>query len=276
MKHIEGFFYNNRLARIYYQAWLPVTAAKAALLIVHGLGEHSGRYARLAEHFVALGYAVYGFDHIGHGRSEGARQFIERFENLTETLGEYCDKVGQWQAGVPLFLLGHSMGGLIAAHRLLEGCEAAGVIFSAPSIKAGDSIAPVSIWLGKRLAVIAPTFRLLGIDRGGISRDPEVLAACASDPLMSRGKFTVRLGVEILKAMQRVQSQAHRITLPFIVLQGGADRIVDPGGAQWFHEKAGSEHKTLKIYPGLYHEVFNEPERAVVLRDMEDWLAAWV
>jgi len=277
MKHIEGYFHNDRHARIYYQAWLPETAAKAALLIVHGLGEHSGRYAKLAAHFVALGYAVYGFDHIGHGRSEGARLHVERFDEFTDTLGEFCDKVGQWQAGVPLFFLGHSMGGLIAADNLLRGDrEVTGAILSAPSMKAGDSVAPATIWLGKRLSIIAPKFRILAIDRGGISRDPAVLAACANDPLMSQDKFTARLGVELLKAMRRVQAQAHEITLPFIVLQGGADPIVDPSGAQWFYDNAGSEHKVLKIYPGLYHEVFNEPERAVVLKDMEEWLAAWV
>jgi len=276
MSHSEGYFINSRGARIFYQAWLPESPPRAVLLVVHGLGEHCGRYAGLAGYFVSLGYAVYGFDHIGHGRSGGERQHVECLEELTDTLGEFCGKVRQWRGGVPLFLLGHSMGGLIAVYHLLAGGEAAGAIFSAPSVKVGDSVAPSTLWVGKRLAVIAPKFRMLGIDRDGISRDPEVLAVYASDPLMRQGKFTVRLGMELLKAMQRLQTEIHRLTLPFILLQGGDDRIVDPGGAKWLYEEAGSIHKTLNIYPGLYHEVFNEPERGIVLQHVRDWLEGYV
>jgi len=277
MKHSEGYFIDSRKHRIFYQAWLPEPPPKAVLLVVHGLGEHSGRYAGLAEYFVPLGYAVYGFDHIGHGRSDGERLYIACFQELAETLAGFFAYVIQREGDAPLFLLGHSMGGLLVAHHLLDpGVGIAGAIFSAPLLKVGAAMTPGLIWLGKRLSVIAPKFRLVKIDHDSISRDPAVIKAFKQDPLVYLGKCTARMGVELLMAIQKVQAQAHSITLPFIVLQGGDDRIVDPGGAKWLYEMAGSEHKALKIYPGLYHEVFNEPERGIVLQNARDWLEGYV
>jgi len=120
MDHVEGNFKGVRNANVYYQAWLPEGNVRAVLLVVHGLGEHSGRYMNVVNYFVPLGYAVYGFDHIGHGRSEGEREVVERFTDYTDTLAIYCELVKGWQTGKPIFLLGHSMGGLIATHYLLD------------------------------------------------------------------------------------------------------------------------------------------------------------
>lgn len=276
MKPIEGQFYHGR-RRIFYQAWLPSMAIKSVLVIVHGLGEHSGRYARLAGHFTALGHAVYGFDLIGHGRSEGLREYVDDFSDFTDPLAAYCRQISIWHQGTPLFVIGHSMGSLIAARCLLDGgIDPVGVIFSAPSIKADDSVSKVVIWVGKCLAVIAPKFRIMSLDSSSISRDPDVLAACRNDPLVYPGKLTAKLGAELLKAMREVQTRVADLNVPMLVLQGGGDRIVNPAGAIWLHENAGSIKKTLKIYPHLYHEVFNEPEYALVFKDVETWLADFV
>ncbi len=276
MNHSEGYFINHHKHRIFYQAWLPEPPVKAVLLVIHGLGEHCGRYAGLADYFVPLGYAVYGFDHIGHGRSDGERQYVESFQALIDTLGGFFEIVLNREGDAPLFLLSHSMGGLVAAQYLLgQGAGVAGAIFSAPLIKVSAVVHPGIIGLVNGLSVIAPKFRLWQIDCNGISRDPAVIEAYKKDRLVYHGKCTARMSAALLKAMLRVQAQAHSITLPFIVLQGSADRIVDPGGAAWLYEKAGSKHKTLKIYPGLYHEVFNEPERGVVLKNVRDWLGRY-
>ena len=277
MNHIEGQFNGVRNARIYDQAWLPEGNAKAVLVIVHGLGEHCGRYMNVVNHFVPLGYAVYGLDHIGHGRSEGAREFIERFEDYTDTLAIYCHKVKGLQGGKPTFLVGHSMGGLIASYYLLDRqAHFQGAILSAPSIKVSDKISRATIILGRILSVLAPKAGVLALDAGGISRDPEVVTAYLSDPLVFHGKTPARLAAELLRAMLRVTAEAGKITLPFMVVQGAEDRLVDPAGAKMLYDKAGSRDKTLKVYEGLVHEVFNEPERARVLEDVEDWLAAHV
>lgn len=277
MTHIEGHFKGVRDAGIYYQAWLPEGNVKAVLIVVHGLGEHCGRYMNVVNHFVPLGYALYGLDHIGHGRSEGAREFVHRFEDYTDTLEIYCRLVKDRQAGKPTYLLGHSMGGLIASYYLLDRqAHFHGAVFSAPSIKVSDKISRATIIMGRILSVFAPKAGVLALDAGGISRDPEVVAAYLSDPLVFHGKTPARLAAELLKAMLRVTAEAGKITMPFMVIQGAEDRLVDPSGAQMLYEKAGSRDKTLKVYEGLVHEVFNDPERARVLKDVEAWLAAHV
>ncbi len=275
MNHLEGNFKGARNCSIYYQAWLPEGDVKAVLFVVHGLGEHSGRYMNVVNHFVPLGYAVYGLDHIGHGKTEGPKEIIERFEDFTQTLTIYYNMVAGWQAGKPIFILGHSMGGLIATHYLLDyQANFRGAVISAPSIKIGESISPVTITMGKILSVIAPKAGVLALDASAISRDPQVVAAYANDPLVFHGKTPARLAAEMLKAMQRVTAEVSKITLPFIVLQGAEDKLVDPAGAQMLYDQASSKDKTIKIYEGLYHEVFNEPEHDYVLADVENWLAA--
>ena len=277
MNHIEGNFKGVRNANIYYQAWLPEGNVKAVLLVVHGLGEHCGRYMNVVNHLVPLGYAVYGLDHIGHGKSEGLREFVEGFEDYTHTLSMYYDMVKGWQTGKPIFLLGHSMGGLIASYYLLDHqADFKGAVISAPSIKVGESISQATIAIGKLLSVLAPKAGVLALDVNGISRDPQVVTAYVNDPLVFHGKTPARLAAEMLKAMLRVTAEVGKITLPFIVVQGGEDKLVDPAGAQMLYDKASSKDKRIQVYQGLYHEVFNEPERARVLKDVETWLAAHI
>jgi acylglycerol lipase len=272
---IEGNFKGVRNVDIHYQAWLPEGNIKAVLLVVHGLGEHFGRYGNVIGHFVPLGYAVYGFDLPGHGKSGGAREAVGRFEDFTETLTMYCGMVKGWQSGKPVFLLGHSLGGLIAAFYLLDRQnDFRGAVLSAPLIKVPDTISPATIALGKILSAIAPNTGLIPLDPTGVSRDPAVVKAYIEDPLVFHAKTPARTAAEMLKAMIRVSAEAERITLPFIALQGSADKLVDPGNPKLIFEKAGSKDKTLRIYEGLYHEVFNEPERDRVLNDVETWLAA--
>lgn len=141
MNHVEGRFKGVRDLDIYHETWLPEAQVEAILLVVHGLGEHSGRYANVVDHFVPLGYAVCGFDLPGHGRSDGSREVVERFTDYIETLTAYYGIVKDWQPGKPLFLLGHSMGGLIAAYYLLDQQSVfTGAILSAPGVKVSDSI----------------------------------------------------------------------------------------------------------------------------------------
>lgn len=273
MKHIEGNFKGVRNANIYYQGWLPEENVKAVLLVVHGLGEHCGRYMNVVNHFVPLDYAIYGLDHIGHGKSDGAREYVERFDDYTNTLAIFYNMVTDLQAEKSIFLLGHSMGGAIASYYLLDHQDDfKGAILSAPGVKVGDSISQATITMSKILSKLAPKMGVIALDVDGISRDPEVVEAYVNDPLVFHGKTPARLGAELLSAIQRITAEAGNITLPFIVVQGAEDSIVDPSGAQMLYDKASSEDKTLKIYDELYHECFNEPERDRVLRDVENWL----
>ncbi len=275
MNHTEGRFQTPKGANIYYQHWQPEVAPKAILFIVHGLAEHSGRYMNIVNYFVPRGYAVYGLDHIGHGKSDGTRAYLERFSDFTGPLKTYFDMIQGWHPGKPVFLVGHSMGGLIGSVYLLEHQdELKGAVLSAPAVKVSDNISPATILLGKILSGILPQTGLLALDATAISKDKSVVDAYLNDPLVYTGKVTARLAAEMLSAMQRVTAEAATIRLPILLLQGSDDRLIDPGGANMLHEKASTPDKTLKVYDGLYHEVFNEPEREQVLRDVEAWLEA--
>ena len=251
------------------------TSPRAVLLIVHGLAEHSGRYGNVVNHFVPLGYAVYGIDHLGHGKSEGQRVYVKRFDDYTNTLKVYFDKIRGWQPGKPIFLVGHSMGGLIGAVYLLDyQAELAGAVLSGPAVKIPKHVTPSMLFVGKMLSALVPKYGLLPLDANGVSRDPGVVQAYVSDSLVHRGKATARLAAEMLKAMQTVSGQAARITLPILIIQGSADRLVNPSGARMLHDAVSSVDKEIKIYDGFYHEVFNEPEHDKVLHDVEIWLEA--
>jgi alpha-beta hydrolase superfamily lysophospholipase len=273
MRHQEGFFTGIRDADIYYQCWLPEDEPRAVLLIVHGLAEHSGRYMNVVDHFVPLGYAVYGIDHLGHGKSDGTRVYIKEFNDYIDTLSVYVDMVHKWQPGKPLFLLGHSMGALIGALFLLDHQdELVGAILSGPSVKVPSNTSPITINVVKLLSTLLPRVGLLQLEAEGVSRDPAVVHAYVSDPLVYTGKTTARLTHEILKAMQCITTEVSKITLPVLIVQGSADRLVDPYGARMLYGAISSVDKTVKIYDGLYHEVFNEPEHDQVLGDVEAWL----
>jgi acylglycerol lipase len=274
MKHQEGVFRGVRGAGLYYQGWLPEGEIRAVILIVHGLAEHSGRYMNVVNRFVPLGYAVYGIDHIGHGRSEGRRLYVERFADYTEPLKTYFDMVRCWQPDKPVFLVGHSMGGLIGALHLLSHQEGlSGAVLSGPAVKAPGNIPAAIVFVGRVLSVLVPRVGLVPpVDADGVCRDPAVVKAYLADPLVYRGKLTARLGAELIGAMERVRAEANRITLPVLILQGGADRLVDPSGAQILYEKITSPDKKLVVYEGFFHEVFNEPQHDRVLTDVERWL----
>ncbi len=275
MKHQEGFFKGVRGANIYFQSWSPKSEPRAILLIVHGLAEHSGRYMNLVNHFVPLGYGLYGIDHLGHGRSGGTRVFVERFEDYTNTLRVYFGMIRRWQPRKPVFLVGHSMGGLIGSVYLLDHqAELTGAVLSGAAVKVPSNITPVILYVGKVLSALMPKFGLLGLDAAGVCRDPAVVQAYVSDPLVYTGKTTARLAAEMLKAIQYVSAEASRITLPIMMVQGSADRLVDPAGSQMLYEAVSSADKAIRIYEGFYHEVFNEPEHDKVLSDIEIWLEA--
>ncbi len=277
MEHRDGFFQGVRQHNIYYQYWLPEVEVKAAILIVHGLGEHSGRYMNVIDFLGPQGYAFYALDHIGHGKSDGTRMYVERFSDYTATLNAYLDMVRDWQPGKPIVLFGHSMGGLIAAAYLLDHQDAfAGAIISAPSVKLPANITPLTIWAAQALSRVLPKTGLTSVDANAVSSDPMVVQAYLDDPLVYKGKNTARLGAELIGAIRRVTAEASTIHLPVLLIQGSADKLVDPAGAQMLFDAISSADKTLRVYEGFYHEVCNEPGRDVALRDIGQWLAAQI
>ena len=169
------------------------------------------------------------------------------------------------------------MGALIGALFLLDHqAKLAGAILSGPSVKVPSNTSPITISMVKLLSTLLPRVGLLQLEAEGVSRDPAVVHAYVSDPLVYTGKTTARLTHEILKAMQRITAEAPKITLPVLLVQGSADRLVDPDGARVLYGAVSSVDKTIKIYNGLYHEVLNEPEHDQVLGDVEAWLESHI
>jgi acylglycerol lipase len=273
LNHQVGYFQGVHDARIYYQAWLPDREPKAALLIVHGLAEHSGRYARVAGRLVSSDYAVYAPDLVGHGRSEGPRAYVRRFSDFTDTVASCLELVLDEQPGKPIYLLGHSLGATVGVCSFLDDPSSlAGGVLSGVSVRMPDNVTPVTILVAKALSALAPRIPVQGIEARWISRDPAVVQAYLSDPLVYTGRICARTGVELLKAQQHILTQASRVKLPVLMVHGSDDLLCPLDGARPFYEAIASTDKTLQVYDGLYHEVYNEPEHDRVLQDVLDWL----
>ena len=275
MQHREGTFTGAGGASIYFQAWLPEQAPRAILLVVHGAAEHSGRYQRLAGHFVAHGYAVAALDLPGHGRSDGTPGYVRRFKDYVDTLDSFQCKLTEGFPLLPQILLGHSMGGLISAIYLLQNQAAfAGCVLSGAAIKTELEPPLLQLLLIRLFSLFLPKLGVLQLDASGVSRDPAEVEAYVNDPLVYTGKLSARKVSELFKAMAGIQANAAGISLPMLILHGEADTLAAPEGSRFLNEQIGSADKTLKIYPGLYHEIFNEPEREEVFTDILHWLDA--
>ena len=280
MKHADGYLDVRHSAargtsRLYQQTWTPESEARAVVLLVHGLGEYSGRYTHVADHLTQRGVAVYALDHYGHGKSDGHAGFVERFSVYLDGVAALLERAQSEYPGPPLFLLGHSMGGLIAASFLLDHQAAfKGAVLSGPAIKSDQAPPAIVIALIKLISAIAPTLPMIQLDASGVSRDPDVVSAYTNDPLVHHGKLTARLIAEMSSAMNNTVSRAADISLPIILMHGEDDQLTSPSGSAELYEAISSSDKTLKTYPGLYHEIFNEPEQEEVLTHMSDWLEA--
>jgi alpha-beta hydrolase superfamily lysophospholipase len=241
--------------------------------VVHGASEHSGRYQHFAEHFVGGGYAVAGFDNIGHGRSEGTPGYVRRFSDFVETLDVFQKQVAEDFPGLPQILLGHSMGGLISALYLLTNQQRfAGCVLSGPVIKTDLEPPILQLLLIRCLSLLLPKLGVLQLDPSGVSRDPAEVERYVNDPLNYSGKLSARTVSELFKSMNYVQQDASVISLPILMLHGGADTMASPKGSRFLDEHVSSPDKTLQIYPGLFHEIFNEPEKEQVFGDIDSWL----
>ena len=274
MKHDEGTLKTPAGASLYYQSWQPFDRPRAVLLIAHGLAEHAGRYQNFARFFVDRGYAVYALDHPGHGKSDGDRCHIRRFSQFTDGVGLLLEKVREENPDTLVFLVGHSMGGLIATHFLIEHqSEFAGCILSGAAVQPAVEV-PVLQRLTIRLfSKVLPKLGLLQLDASEISRDPEVVDRYRNDPLVFTGKVSARLLEQFFSAMSGLEKKFGVIELPMLILHGSADGLALPQGSKKLHEKISSSDKKLIIYEGLYHEIYNEPEQEDVMTDVADWQA---
>jgi acylglycerol lipase len=261
---------------LFAQSWAPSDGReRAALIVVHGLKDHSSRYAALADEAVKHGIAVYAFDLRGHGRSAGDRVTIGSFDDYLNDLDAFFAKVRAAEPNKPVFLFGHSMGGCIATlYTLLKHPQLAGLLLSGPAIEPTDDVPGVLIGATHVLGTITPGAKVFDLPNENFSRDPAVVAAMSKDPLVTQGKAPARTAAELLNAMSEIRDHWGELDVPLLAMHGSLDKLTNPNGSRDLVQHAKTTDKTFKLYEGLYHDLLHEPEKAQVTADLIGWLEA--
>jgi len=250
-----------------------VENARGEVVIAHGFGEHSGRYGPLAERLNRESYSVTAYDHRGHGLSDGLPGHVENFSEYEDDLDKLIASVRERADARPIFLIGHSMGGLVALRYLAKkGSELAGGIISAPLIAVAVPVPAHKLMIARVSARMAPRMRLDNeINPANLSRDPEVGKAYQADPLVNR-KVSARWFAEATRAMDEVKTWAAQITCPLLVMHGTEDKLASCAATKALFARLGSTDKELEIYSGYYHELFNEPEKQELFDRVTEWI----
>jgi alpha-beta hydrolase superfamily lysophospholipase len=242
-------------------------------VLSHGYAEHAGRYHHVAQRFGAAGLLVYALDHRGHGRSGGKRVYLRE---LSEFVGDFRTLVGIAAAEhptLPRIVLGHSMGGgIVFAYGGQYPGEYTAMVLSGPAVHAQDGLSALLITVAKVLGRFAPGTPVENLDADAVSRDPEVVAAYKADPLVYHGKLPAGIARALIGLGQSMPQRAAAITAPLLVVHGEKDRLIPVDGSRLLVERVASEDVHLKVYPELFHEVFNEPEKKLVLDDVTSWI----
>ncbi|NKI19293.1 alpha/beta hydrolase [Spongiibacter sp. KMU-166] len=274
MNHLDGSLSSADGTEIYWQSW-QCPEPVACVLVSHGLGEHGGRYAPIAERLVQQGCNVFAIDHRGHGKSGGRRGLIDHFTRCIDDV----DLLVEQQlipAGRPVIVFGHSMGGAIAtAYAIKHQQKLAALMLSGAALSADLVPGPMKL-ICAGLGKLAPRLPVLKIDPSAVSRDPEQVALYANDPLNLSGHVPVRTIAEMVATIAGLPSRFPQLRLPMLVMHGSDDQLIPASASEYLFEHCGSEDKTLKIYDGLYHEILNElpDDREQVMDDILEWVSA--
>lgn len=259
--------------RIHYRSWPAEEAARAVVVICHGVNSHGGQHAWTAERLVERGFAVYAVDLRGRGKSEGERFYVEDVADYVADLAGLIRIAKGANPGLPVYLLGHSAGGVVACTYALDHeDELAGLIcesfaFQVPA--PGFVLSAI-----KGLSHVAPRLGVLALKMKDFSRDPDAVAALEADPLTRDETQPAATVAALVRADERLHESFGQITLPVLILHGTDDRATVCKGSEYFHEHAGSADKTLKIYQGHYHDLLNDLGKEEVLADVVGWIEA--
>jgi len=261
--------------RIVYDVWTPDIEPRGVVVLSHGLGEHARRYDHVAQRFGEAGLVTYALDHRGHGRSAGKRVRVRNMSEFTGDFGTLANTAAVENPGLKRIVLGHSMGGgIVFAYGVDHPDDYDLMVLSGPAVAAQTGVSPVKIMLGKAVGSLLPNLPIEDLDDNMVTRDPEMLAAYRNDPLVYHGKIPAGIAKALLLVGETMPQRARALTAPLLVVHGAEDHIVRASGSERLVECAGSQDVHLKIYPQLYHEVFNEPERQRVLDDVTTWIEA--
>ncbi|KAL8139744.1 hypothetical protein V2J09_005765 [Rumex salicifolius] len=272
-----SLFVTARGVTLFTQSWTPLCGeTRGVVVVVHGLNEHSGRYNDFAKQLNAESFKVYALDWIGHGGSDGLHGYVHSLDDAVSNLKAFVDKVMAQNPGLPCFCFGHSTGGAIILKAALDPkfeSKIKGVMLTAPAISV-QPVHPIYTTIAPIVSMLMPRYQCGAANKKGAiaSRDPQVLKAKYSDPLVYTGPIRVRTGYEILKITAHIQQHLKRLSLPFLVLHGTSDVITDPKASEKLYTDASSRDKSIKLYDGLYHDLLFEPERQTIFDDIIEWL----
>jgi alpha-beta hydrolase superfamily lysophospholipase len=259
--------------RIVYDVWAPEAPPRAVIVLSHGLGEYARRYDHVAQRFGDAGLVTYALDHRGHGRSGGKRMLVRDISEYTADFDSLVRIATREHHGLKCVVLGHSMGGgIVFAYGVERPDNYDMMVLSAPAVAAQELVSPLMIVAAKVLGVLVPGLPVQELDVAAISRDPAVVQAYNDDPLVYHGKVPAGVGRALLQVGETMPQRAPALTAPLLVVHGSDDRMIPVEGSRRLVECVGSTDVELKVYPGLYHEVFNEPERDQVLGDVVAWI----
>ena len=257
--------------KIFTRSWHPDGQPRAVVVIVHGFNSHSGQYLWVADQLVADGLAVYALDLRGRGRSEGERYYVQKMEDYTDDLATFVNIAKSQEPGLPVFVLGHSAGGVVSCIYTLDHqsdidgliCESFAYELPVPDL--------VLSFL-KGLSYITPHTHVFSLKNEDFSRDPSVVESMNNDVLIMRESQPAQTGKVLINAAHRLTEEFPQITLPVLILHGTADKATKPSGSQHFYERAGSTDKTLKLYEGHYHDMLNDLGKEEVMADITAWI----
>jgi alpha-beta hydrolase superfamily lysophospholipase len=259
--------------RIVYDVWTPDTDPRGVVVLAHGYAEHARRYDHVAERLGDSGLITYALDHRGHGRSGGKRVYLRDISEYTDDFHTLVGIAAADHPGLNRVVLGHSMGGgIVFAYGVDHPDDYTAMVLSGPVVDTQDAVSPVKLFVAKMLGKIAPGLPVEELPADAVSRDPEVVAAYEADPLVYHGKMPAGIARALLGVGETMPQRAGALKAPLLVVHGEQDKLVPADGSRHLVECVGSTDVHLKVYPELYHEVFNEPERAVVLDDVASWI----
>jgi len=258
---------------IFFRSWRPADSPRGVVVISHGFNSHSGQYLWAADQLVANGLAVYALDHRGRGRSDGERFYVDAMADYVKDLATFVKLAKARELGLPVFLLGHSAGGVIACVYAIESqSELAGLICESFAFQVPAPDFAIAVLKG--LSHLAPHAHVLKLNNEDFSRDPEVVKAMNADPLIANETQPTKTVAELARADDRLQREFPLITLPLLILHGTLDKATKPSGSQIFHVNACSKDKALKLYEGHFHDLLNDLGKEQVMADINAWIGA--
>jgi alpha-beta hydrolase superfamily lysophospholipase len=259
--------------QLHFRAWRPAQAPHGVVAIVPGFNSHSGYYTWVGEQLAAVGLASYAVDLRGRGQSDGERFYVQQFGDYVADVDALIRLVKSRHAGLPVFLLGHSAGGVVSClYALDHQSELAGLICESFAYQVPAPDFALAVFKG--LSHVAPHAHILHLKNEDFSRDQQVVAQMNADPLIAHETQPTQTLAEMVRADERLKASFGTITLPVLILHGTADRATRPAGSQFFYDTAGSKDKTLKLYEGAFHDALNDLDRDAVIEDIRNWIAS--